>query len=190
YGLHASNGILFNHESPLRGETFVTRKITRAVAAIHLGLQDKLYLGNLEAQRDWGHARDYVAGMWSILQQPEPGDYVLATGEAHSVREFVERAFATVGTHIQWRGTGVNEQGFDAASGRVLVEIDPRYFRPAEVDVLIGDATKAHERLGWHHTIGFDDLVAEMVDADIEALNAYQTPLPLNQQLRVLEAVR
>jgi GDPmannose 4,6-dehydratase len=168
YGLHASNGILFNHEGPTRGETFVTRKITRAVAAIHLGVQDKLYLGNLEARRDWGHARDYVVGMWSILQQPEPGDYVLATGEAHSVREFVERAFATVGTRIQWRGAGVDEKGFDAASGRVLVEIDPRYFRPAEVDVLIGDATKARTKLGWRHTISFDELVTEMVEADLE----------------------
>src|SRR6516162_1764167 len=129
YGIYASNGILFNHESPTRGETFVTRKITRAVAAIHLGLQDKLYLGNLEARRDWGHARDYVVGMWSILQHAEPGDYVLATGEAHSVREFVEKAFATVGTRIEWRRQGVDEKGFDVASGRMLVEIDPRYFR-------------------------------------------------------------
>ncbi|MBV8747043.1 MAG: GDP-mannose 4,6-dehydratase [Xanthobacteraceae bacterium] len=170
YGFHASNGILFNHESPTRGETFVTRKITRAVAAIHLGFQDKLYLGNLEARRDWGHARDYVAGMWSILQQPEPGDYVLATGEAHSVREFVEKAFATVGTTIQWRGAGVDEKGFDPASGRVLVEIDPRYFRPAEVDLLIGDATKARTKLGWRHTISFAELVAEMIEADLESL--------------------
>jgi GDPmannose 4,6-dehydratase len=168
YGFHASNGILFNHESPTRGETFVTRKITRAVAAIHLGFQDKLYLGNLEARRDWGHARDYVVGMWSILQQPEPGDYVLATGEAHSVREFVQRAFASVGTRIQWRGAGIDEKGFDAASGRVLVEIDPRYFRPAEVDVLVGDATKARTKLGWRHTISFDELVAEMVEADLD----------------------
>jgi GDPmannose 4,6-dehydratase len=168
YGFHASNGILFNHESPTRGETFVTRKITRAVAAIHLGFQDKLYLGNLEARRDWGHARDYVVGMWSILQQSEPGDYVLATGEAHSVREFVEKAFATVGTRIEWRGEGVDEKGFDAGSGRVLVEIDPRYFRPAEVDVLVGDATKARTKLGWRHTISFDELVAEMVEADLD----------------------
>ena len=170
YGFHASNGILFNHEGPTRGETFVTRKITRAVAAIHLGVQDKLYLGNLEARRDWGHARDYVVGMWSMLQQPEPGDYVLATGEAHSVREFVERAFATVGTHIQWRGAGVGEKGFDVASGRALVEIDPRYFRPAEVDVLIGDSTKARTKLGWRHTISFDELVTEMVEADLELM--------------------
>jgi GDPmannose 4,6-dehydratase len=170
YGFHASNGILFNHESPTRGETFVTRKITRAVAAIHLGFQDKLYLGNLEARRDWGHARDYVVGMWSILQQPEPGDYVLATGEVHSVREFVEKAFATIGTRIQWRGAGVDEKGFDAASGRELVEIDPRYFRPAEVDVLVGDATKARTKLGWRHTISFDELVTEMVEADLELL--------------------
>lgn len=190
YGMHASNGILFNHESPMRGETFVTRKITRAVAAIEMGLEGKLYLGNLDAKRDWGHARDYVEGMWRMLQQDTPDDYVLATGEAHSVREFVEKAFAHVGRRIIWKGNGVEERGIDAACGRVLVEVDPRYFRPTEVDLLIGDATKAHERLGWHHTIGFEDLVAEMVDADIDALNAYQTPLPLNQQLRVLEAVR
>ena len=170
YGFHASNGILFNHEGPTRGETFVTRKITRAVAAMHLGRQDKLYLGNLDARRDWGHARDYVAGMWSILQQPAPGDYVLATGEAHSVREFVEKAFATVGTRVGWRGAGVDEKGFDAASGRVLVEVDPRYFRPAEVDVLLGDATKAKTELGWQPTISFDELVTEMVEADIELM--------------------
>jgi GDPmannose 4,6-dehydratase len=170
YGFHASNGILFNHEGPTRGETFVTRKITRAVAAIHLGLQDKLYLGNLEARRDWGHARDYVAGMWAILQQSEPDDYVLATGEAHSVREFAEKAFAAVGIRITWRGQGVEEKGLDAASGRVRVEVDPRYFRPAEVDVLIGDASKARAKLGWHHKISFDELVTEMVEADIELM--------------------
>ncbi len=130
YGMHASNGILFNHEGPTRAETFVTRKITRAVAAIQLGLQNKLYLGNLDAKRDWGHARDYVEGMWRILQQPEPDDYVLATGEAHSVREFVERAFAEIGIEIAWRGEGITEQGLDAKTGRVLVEIDPEYFRP------------------------------------------------------------
>ncbi len=140
YGIHASNGILFNHESPIRGETFVTRKITRAVAAINLGLQEKLYLGNLDARRDWGHARDYVDGMWRILQQPEPDDYVLATGEARSVREFVESAFAEIGTRIEWRGEGVEEVGLAAGTNRPLVEVDPRYFRPTEVDTLLGDA--------------------------------------------------
>lgn len=170
HGIHASNGILFNHESPIRGETFVTRKITRAVAAIELGQQSKVYLGNLDAQRDWGHARDYVDGMWRILQQPEAGDYVLATGEAHSVREFVELAFAEVGRSIQWRGVGAQEQGVDAATGQVLVEIDPRYFRPTEVDLLQGDPTKARERLGWTHTTPFRTLVAEMVAADLKAV--------------------
>ena len=147
YGMHASNGILFNHESPIRGETFVTRKITRAVAAIEVGLQAKLFLGNLNAMRDWGHARDYVEGMWLIVQQEEPDDYVLATGEAHSVREFVEKAFAHVGRTILWKGRGVEEKGIDRASGKVLVEVDPRYFRPTEVDCLIGDARKAHNKL-------------------------------------------
>ncbi|TAK49872.1 MAG: GDP-mannose 4,6-dehydratase [Xanthobacteraceae bacterium] len=170
YGMHASNGILFNHEGPTRGETFVTRKITRAVAAIELGLQDKLYLGNLDAKRDWGHARDFVEGMWLMLQQEKPDDYVLATGEAHSVREFVERAFARVGKTIVWQGEGVAEHGLDKASGRVLVEIDPRYFRPTEVEFLLGDPTKARTRLGWRSTTGFDQLVAEMVDADLKAV--------------------
>lgn len=169
YGMHASNGILFNHESPVRGETFVTRKITRAVAATELGLQQRLYLGNLDAKRDWGHARDYVEGMWRILQQPQADDYVLATGETHSVREFVELAFAEVGRSIAWRGQSVDEQGIDAASGAVLVEIDPRYFRPTEVDLLLGDPTKARETLGWSHTTPFRDLVAEMVAADLKA---------------------
>jgi GDPmannose 4,6-dehydratase len=170
YGLHASNGILFNHESPIRGETFVSRKITRAAAAIHLGLQDKLFLGNLDARRDWGHARDYVRGMWAMLQQDEADDYVLATGEAHSVRELAETAFARVGVTLAWRGEGAAEQGIDAATGAVRVEIDPRYFRPTEVDALIGDPTKARERLGWRHEIGFAALVAEMVDADLVAV--------------------
>jgi GDPmannose 4,6-dehydratase len=170
YRIHASNGILFNHEGPTRGETFVTRKITRAVAAIEFGIQDKLYLGNLDAKRDWGHARDYVEGMWLIVQQPEPDDYVLATGEIHSVREFVEQAFAYVGRRIAWRGTGVGEQGIDAASGQVLVEIDPRYFRPTEVEVLLGDASKAREKLGWRHKVSFEALVTEMVAADLEAM--------------------
>ena len=175
YGMHASNGILFNHEGPTRGETFVTRKITRAVAAISLGAQDTLFLGNLDAKRDWGHARDYVEGMWRILQQGEPDDYVLATGEMHSVREFVERAFAQVDIRIAWQGKGVDEKGIDAATGRVLVKIDPRYFRPTEVDLLFGDPSKAHAKLGWHHTISFEALVAEMVAADLETV-AHETP--------------
>jgi GDPmannose 4,6-dehydratase len=174
YGMHASNGILFNHESPIRGETFVTRKITRAVAAIECGLQAKLFLGNLNATRDWGHARDYVEGMWLIVQQEEPDDYVLATGEAHSVREFVEKAFAHVGRTILWRGKGVEEKGIDRGSGKVLVEIDPRYFRPTEVDCLVGDARKAHNKLGWRHRVTFDELVRDMVNADLVAIRVEQ----------------
>jgi GDPmannose 4,6-dehydratase len=174
YGMHASNGILFNHESPIRGETFVTRKITRAVAAIELGLQPKLFLGNLNARRDWGHARDYVEGMWLIMQQEGPDDYVLATGEAHSVREFVEKAFALVGRTILWKGRGVEEKGIDRASGKVLVEVDPRYFRPTEVDCLVGDARKAHNKLGWRHRVTFDELVCEMVNADLAAIRFEQ----------------
>jgi GDPmannose 4,6-dehydratase len=170
YGLHASNGILFNHESPTRGETFVTRKICRAVAAIKLGLQQTLFLGNLDAKRDWGHARDYVEGMWRILQHPEPDDYVLATGEAHSVREFVEKAFAQTGIRIRWTGSGVDEAGIDAQSGRILVKVDPRYFRPTEVDLLVGDASKARAKLGWQHRVSFDELVAEMVAADLKSV--------------------
>ena len=174
YGIHASNGILFNHESPLRGETFVTRKITRAVAAIELGLQSTLFLGNLNAKRDWGHARDYVEGMWLIVQQDEPDDYVLATGEAHSVRQFVEKAFAHVGRTIVWKGTGVAEKGVDQGSGKVLVEVDPRYFRPTEVDHLVGDPLKAHNRLGWRHRVTFDELVREMVDGDLATMRLEQ----------------
>ena len=170
YGFHASNGILFNHESPIRGETFVTRKITRAVAAIHAGLQQKLYMGNLNAKRDWGHARDYVQGMWMILQHPQPGDYIFATGEAHSVREFIERAFAVVGRRVAWRGKGQDERGIDARTGEVLVEVDARYFRPTEVDVLVGDASRARTTLGWTHRVSFDQLVTEMVESDIELL--------------------
>jgi GDPmannose 4,6-dehydratase len=170
YGMHASNGILFNHESPIRGETFVTRKITRAVAAISLGLSDKLYLGNLDAKRDWGHARDYVEGMWRILQQDKPDDYVLATGETHSVREFVELSFAEVGIAIEWKGGGVDEKGRDKKSGRVLVEVDPRYFRPTEVDLLIGDPAKAKRILGWSATTPFKTLVSEMTKSDIETV--------------------
>jgi len=168
YAMHASNGILFNHEGPTRGETFVTRKITRAVAAIELGLQQRLFLGNLAARRDWGHARDYAEGMWLMLQQPEPDDYVLATGEEHSVREFVEKAFARVGRAIEWRGSGLAEKGVDARDGRVLIEIDERYFRPTETDALLGDPTKARQKLGWRHKVSFDELVGEMVDADLQ----------------------
>jgi GDPmannose 4,6-dehydratase len=171
YGLHASNGILFNHEGPLRGETFVTRKITRAVAAIERGLQERLYLGNLDARRDWGHARDFVQGMWLMVQQSEPDDYVLATGEGHSVRDFVERAFACVGRKIEWRGKAANEVGMDAKTGAELVCIDPRYFRPTEVDELLGDASKARTKLGWQPTVKFDELVAEMVESDLKALD-------------------
>jgi GDPmannose 4,6-dehydratase len=170
YGMHASNGILFNHEGPTRGETFVTRKISRAVAAIHLGLQQRLYLGNLEARRDWGHARDFVKGMWLILQQPQPDDYVLSTGEMHSVREFVELAFARIGRTIEWRGQGVDETGVDAATGQTLIAIDPRYFRPTEVDQLLGDSSKARAKLGWSHTTTFPQLVAEMVQSDLKTV--------------------
>jgi GDPmannose 4,6-dehydratase len=165
--MHASNGILFNHEGPTRGETFVTRKITRAVAAIELGLQETLYLGNIDAKRDWGHARDYVEGMWRIVQQDEADDYVLATGETHSVREFVELAFAEIGRGIVWKGEGVDEVGIDAKSGKVLVRIDPRYFRPTEVDLLLGDPRKAHQKLGWKHQTTFPELVSEMVASDL-----------------------
>lgn len=167
YKMHASNGILFNHEGPTRGETFVTRKIARAVAAIHLGMQDRLYLGNLDAKRDWGHAREYVRGMWLMLQQNTPDDYVLATGETHTVRDFVEKAFAEVDISLAWEGSGTSERGIDRKNGRVLVEIDPRYFRPTEVDLLIGDPTKAHRVLGWKHETSFSKLVSEMVRADL-----------------------
>jgi GDPmannose 4,6-dehydratase len=168
YGFHASNGILFNHESPIRGETFVTRKITRAVAAIHLGLQDTLYLGNLDAKRDWGHARDYVEGMWRIVQHDEPDDFVLATGETQTVRSFVDAAFKEVGIDIEWSGEGVEETGRDKASGRLLVRVDPRYFRPTEVELLIGDPSKAKEKLGWSATTTLSELVSEMVREDLK----------------------
>ncbi len=170
YGMHASNGILFNHESPIRGETFVTRKITRAVAAIHLGVQGTLYIGNLDSQRDWGHARDYVEGMWRIMQQADPGDYVLATGETHRVREFIELAFAKVGRTIEWQGEGMDELGIDASSGDILVRVDPRYFRPTEVDLLLGDPSKAWRVLGWQHKVTFPELVSEMVNSDLEVI--------------------
>lgn len=168
YGLHASNGILFNHEGPTRGETFVTRKITRAVAAIELGLQSEIFLGNLDAKRDWGHARDYVEGMWRIVQHDVGDDWVLATGETHTVREFVERAFNEIDRTIVWSGKGTDEVGKDKKTGDVLVRIDPRYFRPTEVDLLIGDPTKVREKLGWSHTTSFADLVKEMVASDMK----------------------
>lgn len=170
YGMHASNGILFNHEGPTRGETFVTRKITRAVAAIHHGRQDKLHLGNLDAKRDWGHARDYVEGMWRILQQDAGDDYVLATGETHTVREFVELAFAEIGVTIEWSGEADQERGRCAKTGREYVAIDARYYRPTEVDLLIGDPAKAKEKLGWEHSTPFPDLVKEMVQSDLKLI--------------------
>ena len=170
YDIFACNGILFNHESPRRGETFVTRKITRAAAAIHLGMQDKLYLGNLDAKRDWGHAKDYVEGMWRILQQDKPQDFVLSMNETHTVREFVELAFAELGYELEWQGSGVDEKGIDKNTGRVLVEVDPRYFRPAEVELLWGDSTKARTELGWEPKYSFMDLVKEMVQSDLEEL--------------------
>ncbi len=166
YGIHASNGILFNHESPIRGETFVTRKITRAVAAIEAGLQKRLYLGNIDSKRDWGHAKDYVEGMWRIVQQAKSDDYVLATGRVHSVRDFVERSFEYIGRKIEWEGQEVNEKGRDSRTGEILVAIDPRMFRKTEVAYLQGDATKAREKLGWQHKISFEQMVAEMIDAD------------------------
>ena len=168
YNIFACNGVLFNHESPKRGETFVTRKITRAVARISLGLQDKLYLGNLNAKRDWGHSKDSVEAMWLMLQQPEPDDYVIASGEQHSVREFCEIAFKEVGINLKWQGQGKDEKGIDKKTGKVIIEVDPRYFRPAEVESLLGDPTKAKEKLGWQIKISFKELVKEMVQYDLE----------------------
>lgn len=168
YGMFACNGILFNHESPIRGETFVTRKITRAVAKISLGLQDKLYMGNIDAERDWGHAQDYVEGMWLMLQQNEPDDFVLATGRKITVRHFIEMSFNEVGIAIEWKGSGENEKGYNKVTGQVLVEIDPKYYRPAEVDLLVGDATKAKEKLGWVPKRSVEELCKEMVAADLE----------------------
>lgn len=168
YGIYACNGILFNHESPLRGETFVTRKITRAAAKIHLGMQEKLFLGNLDAERDWGHAKDYVEGMWLMLQAKEADDYVLATGKKISVRKFVELAFAEVGVNLKWEGKGVDEKGINTANGKVVVEIDPKYFRPTEVDLLIGDASKAKKNLGWEPKHSLEQLVKEMVASDLK----------------------
>jgi GDPmannose 4,6-dehydratase len=168
YGFFACNGILFNHESPIRGETFVTRKVTRALARIKTGLQEMLYVGNLDARRDWGHARDYVRMMWMMLQQPKPEDYVIATGQQHSVRELIELAAAKLDLRIAWEGRGITEKGIHAASGKPIVAIDPRYFRPTEVDTLLGDAGKARRKLGWEPQISFDELVAEMVAADLQ----------------------
>lgn len=167
YGMHASNGILFNHESPVRGETFVTRKITRAAARIKYGLEPKLYLGNLDAKRDWGHAKDYVEGMWRILQQPEPDDYVLATGRTTTIRDFVTMAFRYAGFEMEWRGNGLEEKGIDSATGKTLVEVDPVYFRPTEVDLLLGDASKAREKLGWVPQHSLEELVHEMMEHDL-----------------------
>ncbi len=167
YGLHASNGILFNHESPRRGKTFVTRKITQAAARIALGLQDRLYLGNLDAQRDWGYAPEYVEAMWLIQQQDNPDDYVIATGKTHTVRRFAELAFERAGLPLRWEGSGVAEKGVDARTGALLIEIDPNYFRPTEVDLLLGDATKAREKLGWEPRTSLEELVALMVDHDL-----------------------
>jgi GDPmannose 4,6-dehydratase len=169
YGFFACNGILFNHESPIRGETFVTRKITRAVAEIARGTREKFWLGNLDAKRDWGHAKDYVEGMWMILQQKEPEDFVLATGEMHSVREFVEKSFNHIGKQIEWRGAGVEEVGVCTSTGKEVVAVDPSYFRPTEVDLLLGDASKARSKLGWTPKYGFDALVAEMMNADLQS---------------------
>jgi GDPmannose 4,6-dehydratase len=170
YGLFACNGILFNHESPVRGETFVTRKITRSLARINVGLEECLYLGNLDARRDWGHARDFVEAQWLMLQQEQPEDFVIATGEQHSVREFVELAARGVGKSIKWQGSGADEQGVDEETGRVIVRIDPRYFRPTEVDSLLGDATRAREQLGWQPKYDFKGLVKEMIEADVASL--------------------
>ena len=172
YGIHASNGILFNHESPLRGETFVTRKITRGAAAIRLNQQEKLYLGNLDAKRDWGHAREYVRGMWLMLQQDIPDDYILATGETTSVRSFAQWAFEDVGISLDWRGQGIEEKAFNRATGKCLIEVDPNYFRPTEVDLLIGKPTKANNKLGWHHHITARELCREMVESDLKIMQS------------------
>ncbi|RLD37730.1 MAG: GDP-mannose 4,6-dehydratase [Bacteroidetes bacterium] len=168
YGIYACNGILFNHESPIRGETFVTRKITRALARIKLDLQDCLYIGNLDAKRDWGHAKDFVEAQWLILQQEKPDDYIIATGEHHSVREFVEIVANELGIDICWEGNGIEERGINRQTEKIIVKVDPRYFRPTEVDSLLGDASKAREKLGWSHRISFQELVSEMVKADLE----------------------
>eukprot|EP01114_Cavostelium_apophysatum_P011391 TRINITY_DN25630_c0_g1_i1.p1 TRINITY_DN25630_c0_g1~~TRINITY_DN25630_c0_g1_i1.p1 ORF type:complete len:357 (+),score=96.51 TRINITY_DN25630_c0_g1_i1:92-1162(+) len=172
YGIHGSNGILFNHESPRRGPTFVTRKITQAVARINAGKQDCLYLGNLNAKRDWGHAKDYVRAMWMMLQQEKPDDYVISTNETHSVREFVEKAFRCIKIDIKWKGEGVEEVGYDEKTGKEWVKVDPRYFRPTEVEFLLGNSAKAEKTFGWKCEIPFETLVREMVESDIESFNA------------------
>ncbi len=172
YGLHASNGILFNHESPRRGPTFVTRKITIAAAKIKAGKQSCLYIGNMDAKRDWGYAPDYVRGMWMMLQQDQPDDYVIATNETHTVREFIEKTFAHLGINIQWEGEGDTERGLDAATGKVIVQVDPRYYRPAEVELLWGDATKIKEKMGWEPEVTFEELVKVMTDADWKAFGS------------------
>ncbi|KAF0192573.1 MAG: GDP-mannose 4 6-dehydratase [Gammaproteobacteria bacterium] len=187
YGMYACNGILFNHESPIRGETFVTRKITRAVARMKLELQDKLYLGNLDALRDWGHARDYVEAQWLMLQQDEPDDYVIATGRQWSVRQFVDAAFAEIGVTLDWQGKGVDETGVDTRSGRVLVEVDPRYFRPTEVDTLLGDASKAKVKLGWSSTTSLEEMVGEMVREDLK--NAEKDDLCRREGFRIFDNI-
>lgn len=188
YGIHASNGILFNHESPIRGETFVTRKITMAAARIREGLQDKLYLGNLDAQRDWGFAPDYVEGMWRIVQAEKPDDFVLATGETHSVREFCQLAFEWLGFAIEFRGKGPDEVAVDVDSGKELIAIDPRYYRPTEVDTLLGDASKARKVLGWAPRTGFVDLVHLMAEADLLAVQSGE-PFTLDPSLEPMRAV-
>jgi GDPmannose 4,6-dehydratase len=183
YGLYACNGILFNHESPVRGETFVTRKITRGLARISRGLQDCIYLGNLDSLRDWGHARDYVQAQWLMLQQQQAEDFVIATGEQHSVREFVTLAASNMGMKIEWRGSGVAEHGVDAVSGRTVVKVDARYFRPTEVDSLLGDASKARAKLGWHATTGFEQLVKEMAESDLQT--AHRDALVAKEGFRI-----
>jgi GDPmannose 4,6-dehydratase len=188
YGIHASAGILFNHESPIRGETFVTRKITMAAAKIHEGLQDKLFLGNLDAQRDWGFAGDYVEGMWKMLQHPTPDDYVLATGETHTVREFCQAAFGRLGIELEFRGAGADEIGIDRATGKEAVAVDPRYFRPTEVDLLVGDASKAKRVLGWTPRVTFTELVEMMVDADLAAVQS-GTPFTIEASYAALHAL-
>jgi GDPmannose 4,6-dehydratase len=188
YGIHASNGLLFNHESPIRGETFVTRKITMAAARIREGLQDKVFLGNLHAQRDWGFAGDFVEGMWRIVQAEHPDDYVLATGEMHSVREFCTKAFGRLGFELQFRGHGLEEVGLDTKTGKTLVAVDPRYFRPTEVDMLLGDYSKAKTKLGWSPRVGFDQLVEMMADADLAAVQSGE-PFTLDPSLETMRAV-
>jgi GDPmannose 4,6-dehydratase len=185
YGIYACNGILFNHESPIRGETFVTRKITRALARIKLGMQDRLYLGNMDAKRDWGHAKDYVEMQWLMLQQEAPEDFVIATGEQHSVREFVDVAAREVGIQVRWEGAGVQEKGYDVASGKCIVAVDPRYFRPTEVETLLGDPTKAREKLGWVPRITFSELVREMMREDLK--EAERDALCSREGFRVLD---